>query len=180
MKLISIIVCLSTLICFSEFYGQTDSTVAGPEYNILNVFTGRWDIQLKARDSLGGEWYNVDWTLTGKRILKGYCLENTQVWKDKHGVFNGIEIDSYDPLKKIWIAHIVYDDGSWLNSTPTFIDSVTCIENGTTNYPNGRVEMWRDTWNFSSDLMLATVKCEDSTDHNWWVTFEGKGIRKKQ
>jgi phage pi2 protein 07 len=73
------------------------------------------------------------------------------------------------------MTHIFYDDGSWLYSTPNFTDKGTCIENGATYYPNGKVDTWRYTWNFSDDMMSLVVKGENLKDNVWWKAFEGKG-----
>ena len=94
--------------------------------------------------------------LTGQRILDGYALEILHQWKTKNFTQNGVEITGYDPIKKICMTHIFYDDGTWLNSTPTFTDKRTCIENGATYYPNGKVEVSRWTWNFGDDWMSFT------------------------
>ena len=65
------------------------------------------------------------------------------------------------------MTHVFYDDGSWGNSTPKFTDKRTCIENGTFYYPNGDVNIWRTTWNFSDDWMSLTVKYETLKDNIW-------------
>ena len=90
---------------------------------------------------------------------------------------NGVEITGYDPIKKICMCHIFYDDGSWFNSTPTFTDKRTCIEDGATYYPNGKVEVSRWIYNFSDDWMSFIVKGENLKDNVWWKAFEGKGTK---
>jgi len=69
--------------------------------------------------------------------------------------------------------------GTWFNSTPTFTDRRTCIEDGATFYPNGKVEESRWTWNFSDDWMSFVVIGENLKDSNWWKAFEGKGTKSK-
>ena len=156
---------------------QTESLKAGTEYNVLDAWAGTWNVQGEARDSMSGPYYQVDWTLTGKRILNGFALEISHQWKAKNFTQNGFEITGYDPIKKSCMTHIFYDDGSWLNSTPTFTDKRTCIENGATYYPNGRVDIWRYTWNFSEDWMSFAVIGENLKDNVWWKAFEGKGTK---
>ena len=78
------------------------------------------------------------------------------------------------------MTHIFYDDGTWFNSTPTFTDKNTCIENGATYYPNGKVEVSRWTWNFSDDWMSFVVTGENLKDNFWWKAFEGKGTKINQ
>lgn len=158
-------------------FGQTDSQKAGPEYSVLDAFSGTWNIQVEARDSISGPSYHVHWTLEGKRILNGYAIEILHQWKTKDFTQNGAEITGYDPIKKICTTHIFYDDGSWLNSTPIFTGKRTCVENGETYYPNGKVDIWRCTWNFSDDWMSLVVTCENLKDNNWWKSFEGKGTK---
>jgi hypothetical protein len=154
-----------------------ESPKAGSEYNVLDAWSGIWNIQGEARDSISAPYYHVDWILTGQRILNGYALEILHQWKTKDFTQNGVEITGYDPIKKICMTHIFYDDGSWLNSTPQFINKRTCIENGSMYFPNGKVEVSRWTWNFSDDWMSFIVKGENLKDNVWWKAFEGKGTK---
>jgi len=157
---------------------ETKSTKAGSEYNVLDAWSGNWNIQLEARDSISAPYYHVDWTLNGQRILNGYALEVIHLWKTKNFIQNGIEITGYNPEKKECMTHIFYDsDGSWINSTPTFTDKRTCIENGTMYYPNGEVQIFRVTWKFSEDMMSVDVKGENMNDNIWWIQMEGKGTK---
>jgi hypothetical protein len=156
---------------------QKESPKAGSEYNVLAAWSGIWNVQGEARDSISGPYYHVDWTLTGKRILNGYALEILHQWKTKDFTQNGVEITGYDPIKKICMCHIFYDDGSWLNSTPTFTDKRTCLENGAFYYPNGKVVIIRNTFNFNEDWMSFVAKGENLTDNTWWIAFEGEGTK---
>jgi hypothetical protein len=123
---------------------QIESPKAGSEYyNVLDAWSGIWNVQGEARDSISAPYYHVDWTLKGQRILNGYALEILHQWKTKDFTQNGVEITGYDPIKKICMTHIFYDNGTWLNSTPTFTDKRTCIEDGAMYYPNGKVEVSR-------------------------------------
>jgi hypothetical protein len=177
MKRFFSIITLLIMICFMNVFGQTDSQKAGPEYNVLDAWSGTWNIQVEERDSISEPYYQVNWTLKGQRILNGYALEILHQWKTKDFTQNGVEVTGYDPIKKTCMTYIFYDDGSWLNSAPTFIDKRTCIENGTTYYPNGKVDIWRCTWNFSDDWMSLVVKGENLKDNIWWKAFEGKGTK---
>ena len=157
---------------------QIESPKAGSEYNVLDAWSGIWNIQLEARDSIPAPYYHVDWTLNGHRILNGYALEVIHLWKTENFTQNGIEITGYDPSKKECMTHIFYDsDGSWINSTPMFTDKRTCIENGTMYFPNGKVQIVRVTWKFSEDMMSVDVKGENMNDNIWWVQMEGKGTK---
>jgi hypothetical protein len=156
---------------------QKESPKAGSEYNVLDAWSGIWNVQGEARDSISAPYYHVDWTLIGKRILNGYALEILHQWKTKDFTQNGVEITGYDPIKKIYMCHIFYDDGSWLNSTFTFTEKRTCLENGAIYYPNGEVVIIRNTFNFSEDWMSFTVKGENLKDNVWWKAFEGKGTK---
>lgn len=164
----------------SNLYSQTtlsEIPKAGPEYYVLDAWAGIWNIQGEARDSISGPWYHVDWTLNGKRILNGFALEISHKWETKSFTQSGLEVTGYDPIKKICITHIFYSDGSWLNSTPLFTGKRTCIENGVTYYPNGKVDIWRNTWNFSEDWTSLKVISESMKDNIWWKAFEGDGIK---
>ena len=157
---------------------QEESPKAGSEYNVLDAWSGIWTIKLEARDSISAPYYHVDWTLNGRRILNGYALEVIHLWKTGNFTQNGIEITGYDPSKKECITRIFYDsDGSWINSTPTFTDKRTCIENGTMNFPDGKVQIFRVTWKFSEDMMSVNVKGENMNDNIWWIQMEGKGTK---
>jgi hypothetical protein len=158
---------------------QTESLKARSEYNVLDAWSGIWNIQLEARDSISTPYYHVDWILKGQRILNGYALEIFHLWKTKDFTQNLVEITCYDPINKICLTHIFYDNGCWEYSKPKFIDKSTCIEEGTTYFPNGKVNIWRNTWNFSDDWMSLVVKCENYNDNIWWIASEGKGTKSK-
>jgi len=79
---------------------KNDFPKAGAEYNVLDAWSGIWNAQGEARDSISASWYHVDWTLAGKRVLNGYALEITHQWKTKAFTQNGVEITGYDPIKK--------------------------------------------------------------------------------
>ena len=143
----------------------------------MEAWSGIWNIQGEARDSISAPYYHVDWTLKGQRILNGYAVEIFHQWKTKNFIQDGVEITGYDPKKKECLTHIFYNDGSWLNSTPVFTGKRTCIENGTTYYPNGKSDIWRCTWNFSDDWMSLTVKCESLKDRKWLTLWELKGTK---
>jgi hypothetical protein len=158
-------------------FGQTEPQYAGPEYNVFDAWSGTWNIQGEARDSISGPYYLVDFTLKGQRIINGYALEIFHKWKTKDFIQNEVEITGYDPIKKTCMTHIFHDDGSWENSTSTFTDKRTCIENGTTCYPNGKIIIWRWTWSFSDDWMSLIVRGENLKDNTGWIAFVGKGTK---
>jgi len=177
MKKLFLFITTLIMICFINILGQAESQKAGLEYNVLDAWSGNWNIQVEARDSISGPYYHVNWTLKGQRILNGYALEILHTWTTKNFTQKGVEITGYDPMKKICMTNIFYDDGSWINSTPAFVDNKTCIENGATYYPNGKVDIWRCTWNFSDDMMSLVVRGENLKDNIWWIAFEGKGTK---
>jgi len=182
MKIKSVITIIAVFLflCTNGMQAQTTQKVspkAGYEYNVLDAWSGIWNIQGEARDSISAPCYHVDWALTGQRILNGYALEILHQWKTKDFTQNGVEITGYDPIKKIFMCHIFYDDGSWLNSTFTFTDKRTCFENGAIYYPNGELVIIRNTFNFSEDWMSFVAKGENLTDNTWWIAFEGKGTK---
>jgi hypothetical protein len=177
MKRITISFCLAVMVSAVTIRAQTKTAQPGPEYNVLNAWTGDWVIQGEAKDTESGPAYKVYWTLKGQRILGGFFLQIHHMWKAQGIIQNGLEITGYDPVKKMCSTYISYDDGSWLISTPTFIDEKTCIETGTTFYPDGRVQRYRYTWNFSSDGKSLSLKGENETAGKWWSQFEAKGIR---
>jgi hypothetical protein len=185
MKTISLTTMITVflLFCTTRIQAQTTQTVspkAGSEYNVLDAWSGNWTIQGEARDSLSEPFYHVDWTLKGQRVLNGYVLQVFHQWKTKNFTQNGVEITGYDPKKKECLTRILYDDGSWLNSTPVFTGKRTCIEDGTSYYPNGKSDIWRCTWNFSDDWMSLTVKCETLKDTNWLTLWELKGTKENK
>jgi len=176
---VTAIVVSSLLIYTNRIHAQTtpaEFPKAGSEYDVLNAWSGVWSVQGEVRDSISASWYHVDWTFTGERILNGYALKIIHQWKTKAITQNGVEITGYDPIKKICMTHIFYDDGTWFNSTPTFTSKQTCIEDGATHFPNGKVEVSRWIWNFSDDWKSFVVIGENLKDGTWWKAFEGKGI----
>ena len=48
---------------------QIESPRAGSEYNVLDSWSGIWNVQGEARDSMSAPYHQVDWTFTGQRIL---------------------------------------------------------------------------------------------------------------
>jgi hypothetical protein len=43
---------------------QTESPKAGSEYNVLDAWSGIWNVQGEASDSISAPYYHVDWTLS--------------------------------------------------------------------------------------------------------------------
>jgi Protein of unknown function (DUF1579) len=179
MKRFAIVISVVVLVFATTISAQTTAPQAGPEYNVLDAWAGEWNIQAEVKDSPSGPAHRVDWTLKGKRILGGFFLEVRHISIIEGTVQNGLEVTGYDPTKKACITHIFFDDGSWVISTPTFINDRTCIEIGTEYFPDGKVVKWRNTWNFSPDWMSLSVKGEDEKDGTWWTSMEGEGIRPK-
>jgi len=177
MKRIVFVVSVAVLVFAVAVQAQTSAAQPGPEYKILDAWTGDWIIQGEAKDSSSGPLHKFDWTLKGRRILGGFFLEIHQVWKAQGNVQNGVEITGFDPTKKTCMTHIFFDDGSWIISTQTLINERTRIENGTTYYPDGKFMKWRCTWDFSSDWMSLSVKGEVEADGKWWTSFEAKGVK---
>jgi hypothetical protein len=159
---------------------QTESHKAGTGYNIFDVLSGIWLLQGEARDSISAPYYHVDWTLKSQKILNGYAIETLQNWKTKDYTQNGVEIDGYNPLKKVTMNHIFYDDGSWIYSEGKLTGKRTILETGTTYYPNGKTDIWRNTWNYSDDWMSLTIKYEVLKDENWITLWELKGTKENK
>ena len=180
MKRIAIAVSVVVLVFAVAAWTQTSTVQSGPEYKILDAWAGDWTIQAEAKDSSSGLASNVDCILKGQRILGGFFLEVHHTYKSQGGVQTGLEVTGYDPTKKTCMTHVFFDDGSWIISTLTFIDERTCIEDGTTYSPDGKVEKCRITWNFSPDWMSLSVKKEDEKDGTWWTSMEGKGVRSQE
>ncbi len=178
MKRTAILIVSVFLIFSVAVLAQTPANQAGPEYKILDVLIGDWTIQGKARDTVSGPEYTVDWTLKGQRILGGFFLEIRHVQKVQGAVLNGLEITGLSSAKKSLITHIYFDDGSWVISTPTFIDERTCIEDGTNYFPDGTIKKFRTTYNFNPDGKSLSLKGETEQDGKWWTSFEGKGVKK--
>ena len=80
---------------------QTASPKAGSEYNILDAWSGIWNIQGEVRDSISTPYFHVDWTIKGERILNGYTIEIFHQMKIKDFTLKGVEVTGYDPLKKL-------------------------------------------------------------------------------
>jgi Protein of unknown function (DUF1579) len=150
---------------------------SGPEYKILDAWAGRWVIQGEAKDALSGPAHRVYWTLNGRRILGGFFLQIQTMWKAQGTVQNGLVVTGFDPTKKVCTTHGYNDEGSWLISTLVFISERTCLETGSTFYPDGRVLQYRMTWNFGPDGNSLSVTGENEKDGTWGTSFEGKGVR---
>ena len=168
------------LFCTNGIQAQTtqeESRKAGVEYNVLDAFSGTWNVQGEARDSIYAPYYHVDWILKGQRILNGYVLEIFHQWKTNDLTQNMIEITCYDSINKSCLTHIFYDNGCWEYSKPKFIDKRTCIEEGTTYFPNGKFNIWRYTWIFSDNWLSFDVIGENFNNNTWWKAFECKGIK---
>lgn len=159
---------------------QSDTVRPGSEYDILNAWAGDWAIQGEAKDTPSGPKYKFDWTLNGQRILGGFFLQIHTMWKAQGTVQKGLVVTGYDPGKKTCFTHGHNDDGSWMISTAAFINERTCIENGSTYLPIGKVLKWRNTWNFSPDRTSFSVKSESDENGAWWTRFEAQGVRGRQ
>lgn len=177
MKRILIVACLAGLMSTIFVRAQKNTDKPGPEYNVLDAWTGNWTVLGQARDTPSGAAYKSEWTFTGRRILGGFFLEVRHREKYKGRVEEFLEITTYDPLKKACVSHVYHDNGSWEVSGPAFVDERTCIDNGKTYYPDGRVKKWRFTWTFSADGKSVSVKEEDEQDGKWWTAYEGQGVK---
>jgi hypothetical protein len=177
MKRIARVVCLVILASAVIARAQSSTIQPGRDYNVLNAWAGDWIIQGEAKDMPSGSAHKVYWTLKGQRILGGFFLQIHTMRKAQGAIQNGLVVTGYDPAKKTCTTHGYNDDGSWLISTPTFINERTCTENGSTYLPDGKVQRWRNTWNFSADRKSLWVKGENEKDGTWRTSFEGKGVR---
>ncbi len=95
MKAIRVIIIIAVILLFyakgiQAQTTQTEFPKAGSEYNVLNAWSGIWNIQGEARDNIAAPYYHVDWTLTGHRILNGYALEILHQWKTKDFTHYGL------------------------------------------------------------------------------------------
>jgi hypothetical protein len=156
---------------------QSGTVQSGQEYNVLNAWAGDWIIQGEAKDTPSGPAYKFDWTLKGQRILGGFFLQLHHMWKAQGTVQNGLEVTGYDPDMKTCFTHGHNDDGSWMISTSAFVHERTCIETGSTYFPNGKLLKWRNTWNFGPDWKSFSVKSENDENGTWRTQFEAKGGR---
>ncbi len=170
-------ICLVILVSGITVQAQTRAVQPGPEYKILDAWAGDWIIQGEGKDTLSGSAAKVYWTLKGQRILGGFFLRILTTWRAQGTEQNSMVITGYDPAKKTCATHGYNDDGSWLTSTATFISERICIENGSTHFPDGKVQRWRNTWNFGAGGKSLSVKCEYEKDGTWQTSFEGKGVK---
>jgi len=177
MKRMAIIVCLVVFFPAIPVWAQTKTVQPGPEYNVLNAWTGDWAIQGEAKDTESGPAYKVYWTLKGQRILGGFFLEVHHRQEGAGVVVNGLEVTGYDPIEKTCTTHVYNDDGSLIISKSIFISERTVVENGMSYFPDGNVYKWRTTWNFGPDWKSLSVKQENDKDGTWWTSFEAKGVR---
>jgi hypothetical protein len=177
MRSVATSICLVILVSGVAVRAQTSTVQPGPEYKILDAWAGDWAIQGEAKDMPSGSACKVYWTLKGQRILGGFFLQIHTMWKAQGTVQNGLVVTGYDPTKKTCFTHGHNDDGSWMVSTAAFINERTCIETGSSYFPDGRVQHYRNTWNFSPDWKSLSVKGENEKDGTWWTAFEAKGVR---
>jgi hypothetical protein len=177
MKRFVVAISVGALVLSIAVHAQTSVPQAGPEYKILDAWAGDWIIQGEVKEGPSGPAYKVDWSLNGQRILGGFFLQIYHMWKAQGVVQNGLEVTGYDPGKKTCFTHGHNDDGSWMISTATFINERTCIETGSSYFPDGRFQRYRNTWNFSPDWKSLSVKVENEKDGTWWTSVEGKGVR---
>jgi hypothetical protein len=177
MKRIVTAISLLVLVSGVTARAQTKSAQPSPEYRVLDAWTGSWLLLGEARDTPSGPVYKSEWSYTGQRILGGFFLEVHHREKFKGTVEEFLELMGYDPPKKACISHVYGDSGRWEISSLTFINERTCVENGTTYYPDGRTKQWRFTWTFGPDGKSVSVKEEDDKDGTWWTAYEGKGVK---
>jgi len=177
MRSVATSICLVILVSGVAVRAQTSTVQPGPEYKILDAWAGDWVIQGEAKDMPSGSSYKVYWTLKGQRVLGGFFLQIHTMWKAQGTVQYGLVVTGYDLTKKTCATHGYNDDGSWLISTAAFINERTCIETGSSYFPDGRVQKWRNTWDFSPDRNSLSVKGENDKNGIWWTSFEGKGVR---
>ena len=157
---------------------QAQSPKPYPELKRLDPLVGEWSLEGEAKATPIGRAGKYTSTQTVNWILGGFFLHWDFGLKGPDGEIKGIEIDSYDPVRKVFRAQWWNDDGSI--TTGTYTPRGNVIEfSGKTVTPDKQYEL-RQTYTFSADGMSYTYKDEVSMDGKTWIPWsESKGTKVK-
>ena len=149
-----------------------------PEHKRLEIYVGDWTTETEVKSISFTPALKAIGNFSARPILGGFFIEFRGESKGPAGIYQWLEIDSYDPTSKRYTAY-QFDT----NGHPS-VDTFT-MDNKTFHYSGsmiggGKEYKRRTTVVFGSDFASYTEKCEISEDGKTWITFyEGKGSKVK-
>lgn len=169
----------ATLMFSLALHAQTAAPKPGPEHKKLNVWVGDWTYQTQIQATPLGPAGKYLGEMTAQPILGGFFMEFRGRRKDTAGSYkNWFEVQSYDPLQKMFTWAGFASDGSTNSGTYTF-DGITMYYAGTVLLGEKQYKI-RGSIVFSADFMSCVEKRELSVDgRNWMPNFPIRFIKTK-
>jgi hypothetical protein len=154
---------------------QTPAPKPGAEQKKLEVWAGDWKYTGTSYPTPLGKAGKFVGTQKVRMILNGFFLETR--WEDKGDyedekgvVSQGVEIDSYDPVKKNYPVFGWENDGASSTGSMT-VDGSTWKSSSTRTGSDGKTYQIRGVTTFTEDGKRATWKLELSPDGVSWIPW---------
>ena len=171
-------IAVALVVLFFAFALQAQAPKPYPELKQLEPLVGEWTLEGETKATPIGKAGKYTSTQTTKWILNGFFLHWQYSLKGPDGEFKGVEVDSYDPAKKVFHAQWWNDDGSITTGTYTPRGKMIGFS-GRVVTPDKQYDL-RQTYTFSADGMSFNYKDEISMDGKTWIPFgESKGTKVK-
>jgi len=179
MKRSAIAVGLVLLLFAVASQAQAPGPTPGPEHQKMHVWLGDWTIDEETRDSPTEPWYKNTFTMQ-VRLMPGRFFNEAR-WKGniKGQDVSGVEIEGYDPIKKVNFTSFFGSNG-WRGGVTSAVYKGNMEEvNYTGMFADGKRIEARCTWNFAADSMSVSGSCDQLSDGKWWPFRKVKGVKVK-
>lgn len=145
----------------------------GREHTRLGSWIGDWSVVEELRDAPAGAPYEFVGTAQCRWLPGGYQIEWRQKGVVKGQELHGLEIDSFDYVRKVYVAWWWNSDGSMGHASFPWTGNSYSLD-FTDSFPDGKEVKSRCTWTFAADLRTATGSCDKLTDGKWWTFRKAK------
>jgi len=179
MRSIMIVVGMMILVVAVALNAQAPAPKPGPEHQKMYVWLGDWTWDEEARDSPSGPWYRTPGSMQVRLMQGGFFIEFR--WKSniKGQEVSGVEIEGYDPIKKVNLTSFFASNGARGGVTSAvYKGNVEEVSYAEMSADGKKIEA-RCTWNFAADALSVSGSCEQLTDGKWWPFRRSKGTKVK-
>jgi hypothetical protein len=163
------IITAAILVLASNFASFAQPAKPGPEQQKMHVWLGDWVWEAETRDSPTEAWYKGSWTGQVRLMPGGFFIEFRWKGTVKGTEMTLVEIEGYDPVKKVNVTAFFNSDGTMGNVTSAIYKGSTEEVKYTSIDATGKRLEARCTWNFGADSMSLSGSCEQLTDGKWWL-----------
>lgn len=163
MKRTVIAVGLIALLFAVASQAQAPAPKPGPEHQKMHVWLGDWTWEEETRDSPSEPWYKIPGTMQVRLMPGGFFIEFRWKVNIKGQEVSGVEIEGYDPIKKVNVTSSFASDGTRGNVTSAVYKGNIEEVSYTDISVDGKKKEARCTWNFAADSMSMSGSCSSST-----------------